>query len=175
MTIIRPARIDELDGLLDVVRATIRHMESQGIYQWDDIYPDRATLQKDVEKQHMHVIEIDGLIAGMVSINNEQSPEYRTVPWQYPGRVLVVHRLAIAPEHQRKKLASQLMDFAEREAADKKYESIRLDAFVPNLAATAFYERRGYREAGTVLFRKGPFLCYEKAIHHIHCQQTRSQ
>jgi ribosomal protein S18 acetylase RimI-like enzyme len=175
MTAIRPARIDELDGLLDIVRAATRHMESQGLHQWDDIYPDRATLQQDVTKQHMQVIEVNGQVAGMVSINDEQSHEYRNVLWQYSGKALVVHRLTIDPEHQRKKLASQLMDFAEREAADKKYESIRLDAFEQNSAAIAFYKRRGYRKAGTVLFRKGPFICYEKRIHNhpVECKETR--
>ena len=166
MTAVRPARIDELDGLLDIVAAVIRHMESQGIHQWDDIYPDRATLQKDVAKQHMRVIEVNGRLAGMVSINDEQSNEYRNVPWQYSGKALVVHRLTVDPEHQRKRLASQLMDFAEREGADKGYESIRLDVFALNPAAIFFYIRRGYRKAGTVRFRKGPFLCYEKLIHN---------
>jgi len=164
MTAIRPARIDELDILLGIVRSTIRQMESQGIFQWDDVYPDRATLQKDIEKRHMQVIENRGEVAGMVAINDEQSPEYQEVPWQYSEPALVIHRLIIDPAQQRKKLASQLMDFAELAAADAKCESIRLDVFVWNPSAITFYKKRGYRQAGTVYFRKGPFLCCEKHI-----------
>jgi ribosomal protein S18 acetylase RimI-like enzyme len=164
MTSIRPARIEELDSLLRIVKGAIRDMESRGIMQWDDVYPDEATLRKDVEQQHMHVIEVDGQVAGMVCINDIESPEYQAVPWEYPGKVLVVHRLAIDPGHQRKKLASRLMDFAEQQALLRKYQTIRLDAFTKNPASLALYEKRGYRMAGTVVFRKGPFHCYEKAV-----------
>jgi RimJ/RimL family protein N-acetyltransferase len=56
------------------------------------------------------------------------------------------------------------MDFAERHAADGGYDAIRLDVFTLNPVATALYERRGYRRAGTVRFRKGEFFCYERPV-----------
>ncbi len=139
-------------------------MEAQEIYQWDDIYPDRATLHTDIEKQHMQVIEVDGQIAGMISINDEQSHEYQNAQWRYPGRALVVHRLTIAPTHQRQGLATRLMEFAERTAESQGYSTIRLDAFPQNPAATGLYEHLGYEKAGTVQFRKGRFFCFEKSV-----------
>jgi len=164
MTAIRPARIDELAILLTIVRAATRHMESQGILQWDDVYPDKATLQKDIEKQHMHVIEVNGQIAGMISINNEQSPEYQVTQWRYPGKALVVHRLTIDPSHQRQGLATRLMQFVERTAESQDCDTIRFDAFTQNPGATALYEHLGYEKAGTVRFRKGVFFCFEKPV-----------
>lgn len=164
MTGVRLARMEELDALLDLVKATVRDLDSQGIYQWDEIYPDRPTLLKDIELQELRVIEVDGRIAGMIAINEVQSPGYETVPWSYHGRVLVVHRLIVDPRYQRQKLGSQLMDCAEREAAREGYDTIRLDAFTENPAALAFYKGRGYRQVGTVPFRKGHFHCFEKAV-----------
>lgn len=46
------------------------------------------------------------------------------------------------------------MDFAERFADENGYEAIRLDAFTGNPGAVALYERRGYRKAGVVRFRR---------------------
>jgi ribosomal protein S18 acetylase RimI-like enzyme len=138
-------------------------MESEGIHQWDHIYPDRATLQTDIEKRHMQIIEMDGQVAGMLSINDEQSPEYRKVQWHYPGRALVIHRLTIAPTHRRQRLATRLMEFAERTAEIQGYDTIRLDAFTQNPGATGLYEHLGYKKAGTVQFRKGLFFCFEKS------------
>jgi hypothetical protein len=34
---------------MDLVKACIANMQSQGIDQWDDVYPDRGTVQRDVE------------------------------------------------------------------------------------------------------------------------------
>jgi ribosomal protein S18 acetylase RimI-like enzyme len=164
MTTIRLARLEELDSVYRLVQEAIRHMDEHGIPQWDDIYPSKAILNTDVEKQQMHLIEVEGRVAGLIVINEDQSPEYAGVAWKHSGRVLVVHRLTIHPDYQRGKLATCLMDFAEEMAAIEGYDCIRLDAFTRNPAAFALYENRGYRKAGIVRFRKGEFFCYEKRI-----------
>jgi len=164
MTTIRLARIEELDFVHGLVQEAIRHMDNQGVPQWDDIYPSKAILNADIENQQMYLIGVEGQVAGLIVINEVQSPEYTGVGWKYCGRVLVVHRLTIHPDYQRRKLASYLMDFAEEKAATENYDCIRLDAFTRNPAAFALYENRGYRRAGIVLFRKGEFFCYEKKI-----------
>lgn len=164
MATIRLARIEELESLYGLVQEATRHMDNQGIRQWDDIYPSKAILNADIENQQMYLIEVEGRVAGLIVINEDQSPEYAGVAWKYDGRPLVVHRLTIHPDYQRHKLASYLMDFAEEMATTENYDCIRLDAFTRNPAAFVLYENRGYRRAGIVLFRKGEFFCYEKKI-----------
>jgi hypothetical protein len=46
---IREANLADINGLMDLVKACIANMQSQGIDQWDDVYPDRGTVQRDVE------------------------------------------------------------------------------------------------------------------------------
>jgi ribosomal protein S18 acetylase RimI-like enzyme len=164
MTTIRLARIEDLDSVYSLVQEAIRHMDQQGIPQWDDIYPSKAILNADIENQQMYLIEVEGRVAGLTVINEDQSLEYAGVAWAYGGRALVVHRLTIHPDYQRHKLASHLMDFAEEMAATENYDCIRLDAFTLNPAAFTLYENRGYRRAGIVRFRKGDFFCYERKI-----------
>jgi ribosomal protein S18 acetylase RimI-like enzyme len=164
MAPIRLARIEELDSVYSLVQEAIRHMDNQGISQWDDIYPSKAILNADIKNQQMHLIEVEGRVAGLIVMNEDQSPEYGSVAWEHSGRVLVVHRLTIHPNYQRHKLASYLMDFAEEMAAAENYDCIRLDAFTRNPAAFTLYENRGYRKAGIVRFRKGEFFVYEKKI-----------
>lgn len=161
---IRSADMGDIERVTDIVRNATCQMEEQGIDQWDDIYPNRTTLRNDIENGHLHVIENKTGIAGFVTLSPEELPEYNDVHWIYCGRVLAVYRLTIAPEHQGRKLASRLMDFAEKEAESKGFDTIRLDVFTENPRAVALYERRGYREAGTVHFRKGLFFCYEKLV-----------
>lgn len=164
MMTIRPAHVGDLDAVIAIIQKAIGHMDNQGILQWDEIYPSNLILKIDIELKQMHVIENEGRVCGCITLNEEQAPEYSDVPWSYPGKALVVHRLTIDPEHQGEKLATRLMDFAEKEAASKGYNVIRLDAFTKNPAAVALYEGRDYRNAGTVLFRKGFFFCYEKKL-----------
>jgi ribosomal protein S18 acetylase RimI-like enzyme len=163
MNIIRIASINDLDNIIAVVREATRRMNEQGILQWDEIYPDKAILQTDIENQHLRLIEEDGEVAGLITFNEKQEPEYNGLLWIYPGRIVVIHRLAVAPKHQGKGLASRLMDFAEAEALLQGYDAIRLDAFTLNPIALGLYEHRGYQKVGTVRFRKGLFFCFEKA------------
>jgi len=164
MTRIRPACIEDLDVLQGIIRDATRHMDEQGIPQWDEIYPNRLVLKDDVEKQQMQAIEIEGRVAGLIVMNEDQPPEYAGVPWKYSCRALVIHRLTIDPTYQRRGLAMRLMDFAEKIAANENYGCVRLDAFTRNPAAFTLYENRGYGRAGIVRFRKGEFFCYEKKI-----------
>ena len=156
--------MEELDILHGILKDATRRMDEQGIPQWDEIYPNKEMLAEDIEKQQLHVIETEGRVAGLIAINEDQPPEYSSISWKYPGRALVVKRLTISPSRQRRGLASRLMDFAEETAAAARYDCIRLDAFALNPVSCSLYEKRGYRKAGTVHFRKGEFHCYEKAV-----------
>ncbi len=118
--------MDDLDLLHDIVKDATRHMDEQGIPQWDEIYPNNEILMKDIERQELYVIETEGRLAGSITLSEDQPPEYASVPWRYVGRALVVKRLSIAPHCQRRGLASRLMDFAEETAAAAGYDCIRL-------------------------------------------------
>lgn len=142
----------------------ILHMQAQNIDQWDEIYPDRETLETDIRQQEMYVIESDARICGFIIVNDDQPPEYGEVNWNMAGRVLVIHRLTVAPDCQSQGFAQRLMRHAESLAKTNGCHTIRLDAFADNPRALKLYERLGYRRAGLVQFRKGRFFCYEKGI-----------
>jgi ribosomal protein S18 acetylase RimI-like enzyme len=163
--IVREAEPVDLHAVKEVLRRAIHRMDEQGIRQWDEIYPSEAILTGDIERRQMFVIAASGgIIAGFVVINEEESAEYANVAWNFPGKVAVVHRLTIDPCFQRKGFATDLMGFAEDFGRENGYDSVRLDAFTLNPAAVALYAKRGYRNAGTVSFRKGKFFCFEKKI-----------
>ena len=43
----------DLDELCSVIKRAVEKMDSMGIFQWDEVYPDRATLQDDIEKGYV--------------------------------------------------------------------------------------------------------------------------
>lgn len=161
---IRAAVPGDLETVLGIVRAATRRMDSLGILQWDEVYPDREVLRDDIRGGCLRVVELDGRVAGLIALDDEQPSEYRRVPWRHGGRVRVVHRLTIHPDFQRRGLARRMMEYAERTAAELGYDVIRLDVFTRNPAATGLYDSLGYERAGTVRFRKGEFLCCEKRV-----------
>jgi GNAT superfamily N-acetyltransferase len=163
---IRVAVARDVDALTRLLSECIDDMRAHGIDQWDDVYPSRATIAADVESDTAFVAtHLNTDLAGFLVLNEDQNPEYAEVAWSINGLpTAVVHRLMVHPEHQRKGLARFLMRFAEERARMLGYGAIRLDAFSANPRALRLYESLGYRDAGGVTFRKGPFRCFEKAL-----------
>ncbi len=162
-TDIRQADAADLFGIMELIRSCVRHMESRGILQWDELYPDETTIAAGIDNQELFLLERDGRLS-VVTLNEYQEPAYLSVDWHYPGKALVVHRLAVDPNFQGRGLGRELMRFSHKFARKRGYDTIRLDAFSGNPAAVALYERLGYRRAGSVHFRKGELFCYELEV-----------
>lgn len=162
---IRPAKISDLMEILAITQACARSMEAQGIFQWNQHYPNRAAFQRDLDRRELHVLEDKGSLLGAVVVSTLMDPEYQDVAWLTPnGNNGYVHRLCVHPEHQGQGLARALMDFAEALCREKGQVSVRLDTFSRNKRNQAFYEKRGYQRLGDIHFPKQsphPFHCYE--------------
>ena len=161
-TLAQPSDLDELYALY---RAAIAHMDAQGIYQWDDLYPARDVLEQDISHGEMEIARIDGQIAAAFTLNPRCDEEYALGAWRYPdARFCVLHRLCVHPLNQGQGVAAQAMDYIEHSLLQRSFESVRLDAFSNNPSALRLYEKRGYERVGEVHFRKGLFYFYEKPL-----------
>jgi ribosomal protein S18 acetylase RimI-like enzyme len=158
---IRNAHTQDLNEIMKLISSCVLNMETQGIHQWDEIYPDEKTIRNDIEKQQLYLLEDEGRVCGVIVLNEFQEPRYKSIDWKFQGKTLVIHRLMIEPACQRKGYATMLMRFAHKLVKEGHYENIRLDAFTHNPAAVGLYEKLGYRKAGRVTFRKGDFFCFE--------------
>jgi GNAT superfamily N-acetyltransferase len=157
--------IDALDAIMSLVTRAIARMDGQGIPQWDEVYPNRNDFAADIGARCLYGLAVDGALAGIVTLNEEQDEEYAEVAWRNDDpKPLVVHRLCVDPDHQGKGCAKALLDFAEDYARAHGYRTIRLDAFTLNPVSLSLYRTRGYSERGVVRFRKGLFVCFEKSI-----------
>lgn len=142
---------------------------SKGISQWDQHYPNLGTIQNDIAMGQLYKYTYGKIIVGIIVLNEVQDPEYADLNWvtDENSRNLVVHRLAVHPEHQGKGIAQKLMSFAEEFARQNTYDSIRLDTFSQNSRNQKFYDTRGYQRTGEVYlsYREDyPYIGYELVL-----------
>ncbi|MFT4168474.1 MAG: GNAT family N-acetyltransferase [Dysgonomonas sp.] len=154
----------DINDCSDIISNVILKMNSSGINQWDEIYPARSDIENDINNNNAFGYIHNEKVSAYITLNELQSPEYAALAWGIEGRNLIVHRLSVSPDMQGKGIARKMMLFAEEYATAQKYDSIRLDAFTENPTAINLYLKLGYKEVGSVIFRKGKFLCYEKRI-----------
>lgn len=155
----------DLEKIIQLYKNAIAKMDEQNIPQWDEVYPDRATLEDDINKNQMIVGEKDGKIAVCFVLNEECDEEYKNGKWICPdSRFCVIHRLCVSPDFQNQGIAGETMKHIEEVCRTQKYDSIRLDCFTQNPYSRRLYDKCGYTVTGYADWRKGRFELREKKL-----------
>jgi len=156
---------EHLSAVLLIIKSVIAMMTAEHIEQWDELYPDSEIIKLDIDSRQAYGFFQQEELKAYLVLNEDYSPEYDALEWKDEGeKYLIIHRLSVDAGCQGQGIAGALMNFAEEYARDSGYSSIRLDAFLQNKAALKLYEKRGYENVGTAVFRKGVFNCYEKIL-----------
>jgi GNAT superfamily N-acetyltransferase len=156
----------DLEALESLYKRAINKMESEGIFQWDELYPSRGVLEEDAEKGQLLKITENGETLGAVALNQDEDPEYETNGnWICKGKdFMVVHRLCVDSLHQGKGVGAGALGLIHEKCGREGCKAIRLDAFSKNPIALRMYEKLGYQKVGEAVWRTGRFFLLEKAL-----------
>jgi ribosomal protein S18 acetylase RimI-like enzyme len=165
----RPATEADVPAILALVRRVVPLMHASGNFQWSTDYPNEAVFLADIERHQLWVAELDGELAGVAALTQDQDEEYAQADWDVTESALVTHRLAVDPAAQGKGVALALMEQAEKQAVAQGLKVLRVDTNSENAATQRLFPKLGYRFAGeiTLAFRPGlRFFCYEKRLNY---------
>jgi N-acetylglutamate synthase-like GNAT family acetyltransferase len=130
MTTTRAARVDDVAAVRQLVQAAYGHYPPVLGVTPAPLTADYAAL---VAAGQVHVAEQDGSVVGVLVL--EAHPDH-----------LLVENVAVAPSAQGHGVGSTLLDWAEREAADRGLADLRLYTHERMTENLAYYLRRGYTE-----------------------------
>lgn len=156
---------EDLSAVVALTKACVAHMRSQGIDQWDEVYPDESVIARDIAVGTLHVLRQDGGIIACLTLDEWLDPLWKDLDWSSNGApVCSIHRVMVHPDHQGRGLAGRIMAVGEALAGAQGFGSIRLDCFTLNPGALRLYEKLGYRRTGVAMMRKGEFMGFEKLL-----------
>tara|TARA_B100000524_G_scaffold196704_1_gene102076 strand:+ start:385 stop:882 length:498 start_codon:yes stop_codon:yes gene_type:complete len=164
---IRKAKINELDEIMNMYASCVDGMQKANIDQWDSTYPNRKIISEDIRNKSFYIFLINDKIIGGINIDKIQDKTYLDIQWKdKSNKFLVVHRLAVRQEFWKKGIGNKLMIFAESLVKEKKLNSIRLDTYSSNPIAINFYLNLGYIKKGEIFLKpnKNEYYCFEKLI-----------
>ena len=111
-----------------------------------EIHPSDEMIQNSIEREELYVLADGDEIAACVIANDEEAEGYADAPWQIDSdEVIVLHVLAVHPNHRGKGLARKLVEnviVQERKAGKK---ALRLDVIENNTTAEKLYQKLGFR------------------------------
>ncbi|MDF2675880.1 MAG: sortase-like acyltransferase [Bacillota bacterium] len=160
---IRKAELEDLNIIIEIYKNAIKYLNENKIYQWDEIYPNKAILEEDILKKEMYIGIVNNAIVSVVVINSEYDEHYDNFNWECDN-FAVIHRLCVNPVNQNQKIGKNTMILIEELLKEKGIKSIRLDAFSLNPYSLRMYDNLGYKKVGETNWRKGLFYLFEKRI-----------
>ncbi|TSD67578.1 GNAT family N-acetyltransferase [Inquilinus sp. KBS0705] len=165
--VIRLATLTDIPQIMQIIAEVVPLMRAAGNMQWDSTYPNPDVFRQDIELGQLWVADIEGDIAGVTAITTEQYPEYEQVGWDTSETAIVTHRLAVSPRHRGKGIAEALLLQADKVAAERGINLVRVDTNSQNAATQRLFPKVGYTFGGeiTLAFRPGlSFYVYEKRL-----------
>ena len=138
-----PELIKHCNSVYDELRRDAMAEKPDGTrWQYNDLYKNPLEIQNFIKNSEMFVAEIDGCLAGCIRIICDEqrgSSSFQT--------------LAVGPEFRGKKIAGELVAFAENLSKSKGYRFIECDVMYPvseRIFLHDWYVRLGYEETETI-------------------------
>ncbi len=159
----RLAIIDDMEDICRMIDAAKELMATQGINQWDEVYPACEDFEEDIKKKTLYLAIKDNQLAAIYVISEECDDEYLKCEWENK-KPCIIHRFCVSPSFQHNGIGNVVLRHIEKQLIEAGYDSVRLDVFTQNPYALRLYEKNGYVKRGFADWRKGRFLLMEKKL-----------
>lgn len=156
--IITKASLDNLDSIMSIIEKAKQSLKDNNVNQWQDGYPNKETLIKDINNDELYVVKDDELIIGVFALSNYE-PSYSKIyegTWSSNKDYVVIHRLALLNNYKGKGIAKYIFDDIK-----SKYNYIRVDTHKDNKAMNKCLINNGFTYRGIIyLNRDGDNMRY---------------
>jgi len=164
--ILRKAVPSELPAIWEIIRYAIEQRRLDGSRQWQDGYPNEASIQTDLDNGHAYVVADDGQLLAYAAIIFDKEPAYEAIEgkWLSDGAYVVVHRVATSKQAKGKGIATWFFQKLEELSMQHRVFSIKVDTNFDNGPMLHILSKLGYTYCGEVYFRGAARKAFEKVL-----------
>lgn len=164
----------DFDEVMRLYRRVTLHLEQHINYpKWNDSHPGSDAILEAIGNGELYACEENGDIIGVTVLSENPEGYYEAGEWKRElrrGEYLVIHTLAVDPDHSKKGIGGYMVDRCIELAQQRGYRAVRLDVVPDNLPAIRLYEKKGFTYAGEKDLRRNiaeipVFGLYEYNIH----------
>jgi GNAT superfamily N-acetyltransferase len=167
---IQLSTLKNIPKILEIIEDARVYLASQNIDQWQNGYPNREQIEKDILNGESFVVinnENKILATSMFTINKE--PTYKIIEgnWIVDENEVygVIHRMAIKKEFRKFGLATLLFEEFHLQLLEKNIISLKIDTHEDNIGMQSLIKKLGYNYCGIIYTNFGDKrLAFEKVI-----------
>ena len=148
------ANLKDLEEIDDLAVKVIDNMAKLNISQWTLDYPRKTHYFKDVIDNALYIYKDNGKILGVITLLPEDDQPYTTITGWLKEKSLVIHRVLVSPDKEKKGIAQSLFDFAYELGKKNRFESIKIDTHIENYKMRNFLNKNNFIEKITCCMEK---------------------
>lgn len=156
------ATLADLDRILEIYDIAKQYMRDSGNpNQWNGAYPDRETLERDIQKRQLYIYRQAGIIHAVFVLLLGEEPTYAYIEgegWLNDEAYGTIHR--IAGDGQIKGIFEKCMEFCK-----DKVKNVRIDTHHDNHTMQHLAEKYGFTKCGIIYLKNGsPRIAYHYVV-----------
>lgn len=164
----RAASLDDIDDVMKAIEDSRELLKEQGNGQWQDGYPNREDLLKDIRNGRLFaLIDQDNKVIGVCALTYREE-EYHHLyegEWISDLPYMVMHRAALKKEYRGKGHGKMLFALFEAQAKKEGFHSLRIDTHEGNAIMCHLIESFGFKYCGKVILTPNKDrMVFEKII-----------
>ena len=155
----RPAVMEDIPRILEIVQAARESLGRFGIDQWQGPYPGAERFEEDIHLNQCFIVEHAGDTGAFFVLSTLPEPSYDDITdgkWSADVPCCVLHRAAVAREYRGSGMSQALMRCADEQARRYGLKCIRVDTHRKNKPMQNLLRESGYRYRGNILVDAEP-------------------
>jgi len=163
---LRLAQANDVNKIHEIIIQGRNFLKKCGVNQWQNGYPNKEDIIKDIEKQTGYILYDAGKIAAYACIDFDGEPAYDNLKgtWLDQNEYAVIHRMVVDDSYKGQGLAKQFFEQIETLVYARGILSIRVDTDNDNNIMKHLIEKSGYVYCGTIWFDNSVKIAYQKQL-----------
>ncbi|EDT70122.1 GNAT family N-acetyltransferase [Clostridium perfringens] len=164
----RQAKISDLDQIVEIIELSKKYLKETKVDQWQDGYPAKEDLRKDIESGNSYVLTNKDEIVATTVISLEGESTYNLIfngEWITNEEYIVMHRVAVHDKYKGKGIFKELIKEAESLALNKRILSIKIDTHRDNISMQRAVVKNDFQKCGIIYLEDGSErIAFEKVL-----------
>ncbi len=158
----------DVKDVMKIIKQAQEYFKLQGINQWQNNYPNKDVINKDIDNDESYVLLKDNEIAATAVISFNKEKNYENIvegKWITNDRYAVIHRIAVDNKFKGLGFSSKMIDYAETLCRSKNVKSIKVDTHIDNLSMQALLKKNNFIYCGVIFLEDGSErIAFEKVL-----------
>lgn len=158
-----------IDDVMRIINQAKNYFKRNNINQWQDGYPNRQSIEIDIDENKSYVLIDNDCILGTMFFSIGDDPTYNYIEngnWlTHDQKYAVIHRIVVDENMKGKSLAFELIKYAMHICQKNNIKSIRIDTHKDNLSMQKFLSKHAFEACGIIYLENGDErIAFEKIL-----------